>query len=65
MHVVGANVCRGDGQAPLPTGRLLYTERQQRKMGVRSGSLLHGDLPRLSHRRLCEVAFWHVSSVTL
>ena len=39
MHVVGVNVCRGDGQAPLPTGRLLYTERQQRKMGVRSGSL--------------------------
>ena len=39
MHVVGVNVCRGDGQAPLPTGRLLYTERLQRKMGVRSGSL--------------------------
>src|SRR6516225_2678725 len=44
-HVVGVNVCRGDCQTPLPTGRLLYTERQQRKMGVRSGAYVHGDPP--------------------
>jgi hypothetical protein len=42
---VGVNVCHGDGQIPLPTGRLLYTERLAAKMGVPPGAHVHGDPP--------------------
>ena len=50
------------GRRHCPLGCYSTPNDSSVKWASAPGAYVHGDLPRLSHRRLCEVAFWHVLS---
>src|SRR6516165_11675680 len=47
------------GRRHCPLGGHSTPNDSNVKWASAPGAYVHGDLPRLSHRRLCEVAFWH------
>ena len=51
------------GRRHCPLGGYSTPNDSSVKWASAPGAYVHGDLPRLSHSRLCEVAFWHFSEV--